>query len=309
MAASRGETPGDGDVRMADDGGLGRYRFGKWAHHCVVIDELGGCCCRRRVVNDEAALLELIAAVLAWPTVIEVVWATDLNAGGAALLIALLADRGQQVLYIPGPDRAPRRGDLPRRRQDRRQGRPDHRRPGPDAHRSAAGPRRRSDQHRSAAADLPAHRHDLRPGPRDQPAASHDAGVLPCAGSGFRLLQEGAADPAVRLSDPGGIRRIGVAQAWRLAEKPRLPRQRTRSPAKAVGRRHAQHTMLPAKPSARSSSPSSPSRSPPSTPTSPRSTSRSSERSTSTATRRSCSACPASGSSWPRRSSPTPAAT
>ena len=29
-------------------------------------------------------------------------WATDLNAGGAALLIALLADRGQQLLYIPG---------------------------------------------------------------------------------------------------------------------------------------------------------------------------------------------------------------
>ncbi len=30
------------------------------------------------------------------------VWATDLNAGGAALLIALLAERGQRVLYIPG---------------------------------------------------------------------------------------------------------------------------------------------------------------------------------------------------------------
>ena len=29
-------------------------------------------------------------------------WATDLNAGGAALLIALLAERGQQVLYISG---------------------------------------------------------------------------------------------------------------------------------------------------------------------------------------------------------------
>ena len=28
--------------------------------------------------------------------------ATDLNAGGAALLIALLAERGQQLLYIPG---------------------------------------------------------------------------------------------------------------------------------------------------------------------------------------------------------------
>jgi transposase len=31
-----------------------------------------------------------------------VLWATDLNAGGAALLIALLAGRGQQLVYIPG---------------------------------------------------------------------------------------------------------------------------------------------------------------------------------------------------------------
>ena len=32
----------------------------------------------------------------------EVVWATDLSSGGAALLIGLLADHGQQVFYIPG---------------------------------------------------------------------------------------------------------------------------------------------------------------------------------------------------------------
>ena len=29
-------------------------------------------------------------------------WATDLNSGGAALFISLLADQGQGVLYIPG---------------------------------------------------------------------------------------------------------------------------------------------------------------------------------------------------------------
>lgn len=46
--------------------------------------------------------LELIAAVQALAGGDRVVWATDLNAGGAALLIALLANHGQQVLYIPG---------------------------------------------------------------------------------------------------------------------------------------------------------------------------------------------------------------
>jgi transposase len=75
---------------------------GKRAHHCAVIDTTGRVLLSRRVVNDEAALLELIASVLALAGGDQVVWATDLNAGGAALLIALLADRGQQVLYIPG---------------------------------------------------------------------------------------------------------------------------------------------------------------------------------------------------------------
>jgi transposase len=75
---------------------------GKRAHHCVVIDPAGRLLVSRRVVNDESALLELIAAVLAVAGGDPVVWATDLNSGGAALLIALLAERGQQLLYIPG---------------------------------------------------------------------------------------------------------------------------------------------------------------------------------------------------------------
>jgi transposase len=75
---------------------------GKRAHHCVVIDATGRVLLSRRVVNDESALLELIAAVLAVAGGDPAVWATDLNAGGAALLIALLAERGQQLLYIPG---------------------------------------------------------------------------------------------------------------------------------------------------------------------------------------------------------------
>jgi transposase len=75
---------------------------GKRAHHCAVIDAAGRMVLSRRVVNDEAALLELIASVLALAGGDHVVWATDLNAGGAALVITLLAERGQQVLYIPG---------------------------------------------------------------------------------------------------------------------------------------------------------------------------------------------------------------
>jgi transposase len=75
---------------------------GKRAHHCVVIDTAGRRLLSRRVVNDEAALLELIAAVLALAGGDHVAWATDLNAGGAALVIALLTERAQQVLYIPG---------------------------------------------------------------------------------------------------------------------------------------------------------------------------------------------------------------
>lgn len=75
---------------------------GKRTHHCVVIDAAGRVLLSQRVANDEAALLELIAGVLGVADGAEVVWATDLNAGGAALLIALLADHGQQLLYIPG---------------------------------------------------------------------------------------------------------------------------------------------------------------------------------------------------------------
>src|SRR6476660_9084359 len=75
---------------------------GKRTHHCAVIDAAGRMVLSQRVANDESALLELIAAVLALGGGDQVVWATDLNAGGAALLIALLAERGQRVLYIPG---------------------------------------------------------------------------------------------------------------------------------------------------------------------------------------------------------------
>lgn len=75
---------------------------GKRAHHCVVIDQTGTVLLSKRVENDENALLELIATIAEIAAGGEVCWATDLNAGGAALLIELLAAHSQQLLYIPG---------------------------------------------------------------------------------------------------------------------------------------------------------------------------------------------------------------
>lgn len=75
---------------------------GKAEHHCTVIDTGGKRRLSRRVANDEDTLLQLIADVLALSEGEPVTWAIDLNAGGAALMIALLTDNGQKILYIPG---------------------------------------------------------------------------------------------------------------------------------------------------------------------------------------------------------------
>lgn len=75
---------------------------GKTHHHCVAITEDGVRVFSRRVANDETGLLALIAAVLDLAERGSVVWATDLNQGGAALVITLLVDNSQAVLYIPG---------------------------------------------------------------------------------------------------------------------------------------------------------------------------------------------------------------
>jgi transposase len=72
---------------------------GKAHHHCVVIDGDGKRLLSRRVANDEPELLALISDV-AVPG--EVTWAIDLPDGGAALLIGLLLDASQELLYIPG---------------------------------------------------------------------------------------------------------------------------------------------------------------------------------------------------------------
>src|SRR3712207_2201155 len=50
--------------------------------------------------NDEADLSKLIDDTL--PLAEEVIWAVDQSGGGAALFIALLWERNQRVLYVPG---------------------------------------------------------------------------------------------------------------------------------------------------------------------------------------------------------------
>jgi hypothetical protein len=72
---------------------------GKGHHHLVVIDQDGRQLLSRQVDNDELELTGLIEAVLA--RVAQPRWAIDLADGAAGLVIALLLQRGQRVLYLP----------------------------------------------------------------------------------------------------------------------------------------------------------------------------------------------------------------
>jgi transposase len=75
---------------------------GKISHHCVVIDDAGDKLLSRKVSNDETDVLQLISEVTALADGGRILWATDLNAGGAALLIAVFIEHEQELLYIPG---------------------------------------------------------------------------------------------------------------------------------------------------------------------------------------------------------------
>jgi transposase len=71
-----------------------------WAH---VLDASGTELLSRRVENDEADLLKLIEEVFSLAGQGQlVVWALDQPGGGAALLLALLWERDQRILYVPG---------------------------------------------------------------------------------------------------------------------------------------------------------------------------------------------------------------
>jgi transposase len=68
-----------------------------WAH---VLDASGRELLSRKLENDEAEILRLIDEALSFAG--EIVWALDQPGGGAALLLALLWERNQRVLYVPG---------------------------------------------------------------------------------------------------------------------------------------------------------------------------------------------------------------
>ncbi|WP_307783129.1 IS110 family transposase [Streptomyces sp. MBT53] len=74
--------------------------IGKEHHHCVVINADGDRLLSRRVLNDESELLQLIGDVLAIST--DVLWAVDLNHGGAALLIGMLLSHDQPMACLTG---------------------------------------------------------------------------------------------------------------------------------------------------------------------------------------------------------------
>ncbi|WP_406723560.1 IS110 family transposase [Streptomyces sp. GD-15H] len=75
---------------------------GKTHHHTLVMDAEGDTLLSRRVANDEPELLQLIGDVLDLADGRTVIWAMDMTGGEPGLLINLLANHGQELVYIPG---------------------------------------------------------------------------------------------------------------------------------------------------------------------------------------------------------------
>jgi hypothetical protein len=194
--------------------------MGKGHHHCVVIDAEGRKLLSQRVANDEAALLELIAEVTGMSEH-DVVWAVDLVDGGAVLLTALLLDRRQVVVYLPG--RAVHRPAG----MYRGEAKTDAREPAVIA--DPARMRRDLQQLTPAdpiAADLRVLTAPARPRgrshPGDQPARGTAVELFPGAGTGVRRQpQQGCADLVDRVPHPGPDPRAARVPAGVLAEDPR----------------------------------------------------------------------------------------
>ena len=96
-------------VELWKNGGTGRVAVGtiwvgidvgKGFHHACAVDETGAVVFSRKVVNGQAAIEQLIARSTKKAT--KVVWAVDMTAGAAGLLLALLLGTGAPVLYVPG---------------------------------------------------------------------------------------------------------------------------------------------------------------------------------------------------------------
>ena len=74
--------------------------MGKEFHWVHVLDTSGRELLSRKLENDEAAISKLVDKALSLAE--EVVWAVDQPGGSTALLLALLWERDQRVLYVPG---------------------------------------------------------------------------------------------------------------------------------------------------------------------------------------------------------------
>ncbi|MFJ3890944.1 IS110 family RNA-guided transposase [Streptomyces rubrogriseus] len=75
---------------------------GKTHHYCVAMDADGKTLLSRRVANDEPELLTLMGDVLDLADGREVTWAMDMTGGEPGLLIAVLVNHLQELLYLPG---------------------------------------------------------------------------------------------------------------------------------------------------------------------------------------------------------------
>ncbi len=84
---------------VVDKGWVG-VDAGKGFHWAVVLGADGESLLSRRVENDEADILALLKEVRSLG--LELTWATDQPGGTAALLLALLWERGERVFYVPG---------------------------------------------------------------------------------------------------------------------------------------------------------------------------------------------------------------
>ncbi|WP_037603418.1 IS110 family RNA-guided transposase [Streptacidiphilus rugosus] len=76
------------------------FDAGKGHHWGAAVDATGATRWSRKVVNDEAEILTAIGEIVELAD--RVHWAVDINGTASALLLALLAAHGQQVVYVPG---------------------------------------------------------------------------------------------------------------------------------------------------------------------------------------------------------------
>ncbi len=73
---------------------------GKEFHWAVMRDAHGETLVSRKVANDERAIVALIEEALIYE--LDLTWAVDQPGGAASLLLALLWERGQRVVYVAG---------------------------------------------------------------------------------------------------------------------------------------------------------------------------------------------------------------